>query len=134
MSLRPGWILRPRGTPETWSGRGTSACRTCHWKTSSLPSRGGGCVTDPAGTRTADPAALWRHSDFMKLWSAQTISAFGDQFTGLAIHLIAALTLQATAGQMGILTAVERAPFLLIGLLAGLWLDRWPRRPILITG
>lgn len=77
---------------------------------------------------------LWRHSDFMKLWSAQTISAFGDQFTGLAIPLIAALTLQATAGQMGILTAVERAPFLLIGLIAGVWVDRWPRRPVLIIG
>jgi MFS family permease len=76
---------------------------------------------------------LWRHADFMKLWTAQTISVFGDQFTGLAIPLIAALTLGATAGQMGILTAVERAPFLLIGLFAGVWVDRLPRRPILIV-
>lgn len=81
-----------------------------------------------------DSAPLWRHADFMKLWTAQTISVFGDQFTGLAIPLIAALTLHATAGQMGILTAVERAPFLLIGLFAGVWVDRLPRRPILITG
>ncbi len=70
----------------------------------------------------------------MKLWTAQTISVFGDQFTGLAIPLIAALTLRATPGQMGILTAVERAPFLLIGLFAGVWVDRLPRRPILIIG
>lgn len=77
---------------------------------------------------------LWRHTDFMRLWTAQTISVFGDQFTGLAIPLIAALTLRATPGQMGILTAVERAPFLLIGLFAGVWVDRLPRRPILITG
>ena len=35
---------------------------------------------------------------------------------------------------MGILTAVTRAPFLLIGLFAGVWVDRLPRRPILITG
>lgn len=77
---------------------------------------------------------LWRHADFMKLWTAQTISVFGDQFTGLAIPLIAALTLHATPAQMGILTAVERAPFLLIGLFAGVWVDRLRRRPILITG
>src|SRR5207249_1617961 len=32
-------------------GCGICACRTCHWKTSSLPSRGGGCVTEHAGTR-----------------------------------------------------------------------------------
>src|SRR2546428_10018233 len=88
----------------------------------------------PAIPRSRDPAALWRHSDFMKLWLAQTISVFGDQFTGLAIPLIAALMLQATPGQMGVLTAVERAPFLLIGLFAGVWVDRLPRRPILVTG
>ncbi len=86
----------------------------------------------PVEARPAEP--LWRHADFMKLWTAQTISVFGDQFTGLAIPLIAALTLHATPGQMGILTAVERAPFLLIGLFAGVWVDRLRRRPILITG
>src|SRR3989442_838120 len=88
----------------------------------------------PAFPRSRVPAALWRHSDFMKLWLAQTISVFGDQFTGLAIPLIAVLMLQATPGQMGLLTAVERAPFLLIGLFAGVWVDRLPRRPILVAG
>jgi len=52
----------------------------------------------------------------------------------MAIPLIAVLMLGATPGQMGILTAVTRAPFLLIGLFAGVWVDRLPRRPILITG
>ncbi|HVH30377.1 MAG TPA: MFS transporter [bacterium] len=70
----------------------------------------------------------------MKLWTAQTISVFGDRFSELAIPLIAVLTLSATPGQMGILTAVTRAPFLLIGLFAGVWVDRLPRRPVLITG
>jgi MFS family permease len=77
---------------------------------------------------------LWEHADFLKLWTAQTISVFGDHFTELAIPLIAVLTLGATPGQMGILTAVTRAPFLLIGLFAGVWVDRLPRRPVLITG
>jgi len=70
----------------------------------------------------------------LKLWTAQTISVFGDRFSELAIPLIAVLMLGATPGQMGILTAVTRAPFLLIGLFAGVWVDRLPRRPILITG
>jgi MFS family permease len=77
---------------------------------------------------------LWEHGDFLKLWTAQTISVFGDRFSELAIPLIAVLTLGATPGQMGILTAVTRAPFLLIGLFAGVWVDRLPRRPVLITG
>lgn len=83
---------------------------------------------------TGQVESLWRHRDFVKLWTAQTISVFGDQFTGLAIPLIAALALNATPGQMGILTAVERAPFLVVGLVAGVWVDRLSRRPILIAG
>ena len=77
---------------------------------------------------------LWRHPDFIKFWVAQTISVFGSQFSALALPIIAALTLGATPGEMGILTAAETAPFLLIGLFAGVWVDRIPRRPILITG
>lgn len=77
---------------------------------------------------------LWRHTDFLKLWTAQTISVFGSQFTTLAVPLIAALTLRATPAQMGILTAVETAPFLLVGLFAGVWVDRWQQRRILIAG
>ncbi|MGH6875894.1 MAG: MFS transporter [Rhizomicrobium sp.] len=76
--------------------------------------------------------SLWKHTDFLKLWSAQTVSAFGDQFTALALPLIAVILLKATAIQMGILTAVERAPFLLLSLFAGVWVDRLPRRPILM--
>lgn len=85
-----------------------------------------------AGESTRRP--LWEHADFLKLWTAQTISSFGDRFSELAIPLIAVLTLGATPGQMGILTAVTRAPFLLIGLFAGVWVDRLPRRPVLIIG
>lgn len=76
---------------------------------------------------------LWRHRDFTKLWAGQTISQFGSQITLLAIPLAAALTLQATPAQMGILSAAETAPFLLIGLFAGVWVDRLRRRPILLV-
>src|SRR5712692_10737808 len=64
-------------------------------------------VPSPAGESTGRP--LWEHADFLKLWTAQTISVFGDHFSELAIPLIAVLTLGATPGQMGILTAVTRA-------------------------
>lgn len=77
---------------------------------------------------------LWRHREFLKLWTAQTISVFGDNFTALALPILGALTLNATPGQMGILTAVERLPFLVAGLLAGVWVDRIRRRPVLIAG
>ncbi|HEV8338152.1 MAG TPA: MFS transporter [bacterium] len=84
---------------------------------------------------TPGPAApLWRHGDFMKLWVAQTISVFGTGFTQLALPLIAVTALGATPAQMGFLGTAEFLPFLLLGLVAGVWVDRWPRRPVLIVG
>ena len=76
--------------------------------------------------------SLWRSGDFLKLWAAETISVVGSQVTLLALPLTAALTLQATPAQMGLLAAAETAPFLLIGLPAGAWVDRLRRRPVMI--
>jgi MFS family permease len=76
---------------------------------------------------------LWRHRDFTRLWAGQTVSQFGTQVTYLALPLTAAVTLQATPSQMGLLGAAEFAPFLLFGLFAGVWVDRLPRRNILIA-
>ena len=77
---------------------------------------------------------LWRHPDFLKLWSAETISQFGSQITGLALPLVAVITLDVSAFQVSALFVVESAPFLLISLPAGVWVDRLPRRPILVIG
>jgi len=76
---------------------------------------------------------LWRHPEFVKLWAGQTISRFGSEISQLAIPLTAALVLNASPAQMGLLAAFEFAPFLLLSLLAGVWVDRLPRRPILIV-
>ncbi len=75
---------------------------------------------------------LWQHPDFVKLWISETVSLFGSEITLLALPLTAVLTLDASAGQMGVLVAAERAPFLLVGLLAGVWVDRMRRRPVLM--
>jgi MFS family permease len=75
---------------------------------------------------------LWRHGDFLNLWAAETVSQLGTQLTMLALPLAAALSLDASAAQMGVLTAAGSAPVLLFGLLAGVWVDRLRRRPILV--
>src|SRR5919201_6836488 len=77
---------------------------------------------------------LWRERDFVKLWSAHTISRFGSEVSQLAIPLTAALVLNASAFQMGLLGTFEFAPFLLLSLFAGVWVDRLPRKQILIVG
>jgi MFS family permease len=78
------------------------------------------------------PGGLWRHSDFMSLWGAETISQFGTQVTLLALPLVAIVTLDESAFRVALLTTAEFLPFLLLTLPAGVWVDRLPRRPILI--
>lgn len=81
----------------------------------------------------SSPPTLWREPDFLKLWFGQAVSQFGSQVTILALPLAAALTLGASPAQMGLLSALESLPFLLFGLFAGVWVDRLPRRPVLIA-
>jgi MFS family permease len=77
---------------------------------------------------------LWRHGDFLKLWSAETVSQFGTQVSLLAIPFVAVLALDATTFQVAALGVVEFLPFMLFTLPAGVWVDRLRRRPILIAG
>src|SRR5919107_4135202 len=76
---------------------------------------------------------LWRHADFRRLWVAQSASLFGSEITALALPLMAVLLLDASPVQMGLLAAAGTAPFLLCSLLAGVWIDRRQRRPVLIA-
>jgi MFS family permease len=77
---------------------------------------------------------LWRHPEFVKLWSAETVSQFGTQFTQLALPLVAIDVVHASAFEVAALTTVEFLPFLLVSLPAGVWVDRLRRRPILVIG
>jgi MFS family permease len=76
--------------------------------------------------------SLWRNGDFLRLWSAQTISVFGSQITKLALPLAAIIVLEASAFEVAALTALEWTPWLLFSLPAGAWVDRLPRRSVLI--
>ena len=76
---------------------------------------------------------LWRHPDFLKLWAGQSLSALSANVTDLALPLIAALVLHASAFEMGLLLTVATLPDLLLGLFAGVWADRVRRRPIMIA-
>lgn len=73
-----------------------------------------------------------RNVDFLKLWAGQTVSVFGSLVGGAALQFTAILTLRATAFEMGLLAAAGLVPRLFAGLLAGAWIDRVRRRPILI--
>jgi MFS family permease len=74
-----------------------------------------------------------RHGDFARLWAAQSASAIGSQFTAVALPLLAALSLGASPMAFGVLAAAAGLPHLLFGLLAGAWVDRLRRRPVMIA-
>ena len=83
-----------------------------------------------AGERPVDRA---RQHDFHKLWAALSVSLLGSEITALALPLMAAITLGASPLEMGVLAAAGQLPFFLCSLPAGVWVDRVPRRPVLIA-
>jgi MFS family permease len=78
--------------------------------------------------------SLWRHSDYMKIWSAASISLMGTQVSQIAIPFIAVVVLKTPVFQVALLGTVEMLPFILFALPAGAWLDRVRRQPVLIAG
>jgi hypothetical protein len=102
---------------------------------------GGGSFLNAARTMTetrsfyafAWPSAgLWRHTDFLKFWSAQAISALGSRITRTALPILAVLTIHASARQIAILSALSIAPGVVVGLVLGGRVDRRAKRPLLI--
>ena len=76
---------------------------------------------------------LWRDGEFLKLWFGQGISELGSQVSQLALPTVAILVLGATPFQVGLLAALETLAFPLLGLVAGVYVDRLRRRPIMIV-
>ena len=92
-------------------------------------------------TRKLLPARPWlaatdllHDAAYRRLWTSILISSFGGQVTLLALPLTAAVLLHASATQMGLLTAMEIAPFVLFSLPAGVWLDRVRKLPVYVVG
>jgi MFS family permease len=82
--------------------------------------------------RVARLQGLWRHADFMRLWSAAGVSAVGSQVTLLALPLTAILVLHASAFEVAAISTAVTLPNLL-GIVAGVWLDRVRRRRVMIA-
>ena len=77
---------------------------------------------------------LLRDAVYRRLWLSILISSCGAQVTMLAIPLTAAVLLQATPSQMGMLTSMEILPFVLLSLPSGVWLDRVHKLPVYVIG
>jgi MFS family permease len=97
-------------------------------------------TTEPEAPESSPPAVrrrrvggLLRTRDFGLFWAGESISGFGSAITTVALPLVAVSTLHASTGMVALLTAATWLPWMLIGLPAGSWVDRWPRRRTLLT-
>ena len=79
---------------------------------------------------------LWRHADFLKLWSAETISRFGVAVLRRwrCRSSRCSCSTRARSRSRRCSSSIEFLPFILFALPAGVWVDRLPRRPILVIG
>ena len=77
---------------------------------------------------------LRRNSSFVRFWFASTVSDFGTYITTVALSVLVLVSLDGTAWEQGLVNAARWAPYLLFGLLAGIWVDRFRRRTVLIAG
>ena len=75
---------------------------------------------------------LWRHRDFVLLWGGETVEWVSDSITNLAVPTIAILMFNAGPLEMGFLSALGNVGYPALGLFAGVMVDRWRRRPVLV--
>lgn len=76
---------------------------------------------------------LFRHHDFRQLFFADVVSQCGTQLSLLALPVLAVRQLDANEFQMGVLSAFGTLAFLVIGLPAGAWVDRWLKQRVLVA-
>jgi MFS family permease len=75
---------------------------------------------------------LWQNRAFVRLWTASTVSVFGSLITRIALPLLAILSLGAGPIELAVLRSMDLVATFLVGLVAGAWVDRLRRRPVLI--
>ena len=77
---------------------------------------------------------LLRQADFRRLWLSMSVSTLGSEVTFLALPLVAILVLKATPVEVAVLGAMPFVAFALFGLPAGVWVDRLPRKRVMVVG
>jgi MFS family permease len=87
----------------------------------------------PASSGGPASGSVWRNPSYLRLWLGETFSQAGEQVGTFAIPVLAVLVLDATAQEVGLLSAAETLAFLVIGLPVGAWVDRMRKRRVMMT-
>ncbi|MFF4648735.1 MFS transporter [Streptomyces sp. NPDC001380] len=94
-------------------------------------------VSRSTAVRSREPAvrdaAAVRRRDFRLLWGGEAVSGLGTGISGVAIALTAVTALHASTFMVALIRAASWLPWLLIGLPAGVWIDRLQRRRVMLA-
>lgn len=80
----------------------------------------------------ADAVGAPPRSSFRRYWTAAAISSLGSAVTAVAMPVLVVQRLGATPLQVGVVNAAQFVPYALLGLIAGVYIDRWRRKPVLV--
>src|SRR5512143_2309726 len=87
----------------------------------------------PASQKTASPFLVFRHRNFSLMWTGQLVSTIGSALTSLAASILVYRVTGGSALSVGLMLMATAAPSLLVGLVAGVFVDRFDRRRIMIA-
>lgn len=91
---------------------------------------------DGSAKQAPDPGPgigeVLREPSFARYWTASTVSSLGTAATRVALPVLVVRNLSASNFEVGLVNAAQLLPYLVLGLLAGVFIDRWRRQPILI--
>jgi DHA3 family macrolide efflux protein-like MFS transporter len=77
------------------------------------------------------PLAVFRNRAFSLLWTGQLVSTIGSSLSSLAASILV-FNITNSALSVGLMLMATAAPSLLVGLVAGVFVDRFDRRRIMI--
>ena len=70
---------------------------------------------------------------FGRFWATNTLSAFGGTAMAVALPVLVVVVLDADPVQVGLVNAAQFVPYAVLGLVAGVFVDRWRRRTTLVV-
>ena len=76
--------------------------------------------------------AVFRHRGFTLMWTGQLVETIGCALTSLAASVLVFRMTGGSALSVGLMLMATTAPSLLVGLIAGVYVDRYDRRRIMI--
>src|SRR3954470_1455326 len=90
-------------------------------------------TTASAGAAAAPPVPLTFRDVMRRVWYAQVISLFGDFLALFAVIAVVSFRMHGTAAQLTGLQIAYMLPIVFVGPIAGVFVDRWPLKPTLIS-